>query len=222
MTLTKIKHHTEMFLQTFFFVDRCRYYHHCPARCLLYFHLSCFHSLTLSLSSLSLFSLSLRNAVANVQTLNLEGSAPLLPFPNFELLRAVGVGVEDTELYAGGETEATPDLFVELSSSVEVINMTSYQKALNDCLEKCTNLRAKTSVCAATIALYQICSLIQTLFSEILPFPPSRGEVAAKESPWYYTTVMMLADQRLCLQTLTKIMKEYVSASRSLDGESAE
>ena len=111
--------------------------------------------------------------------LGLESSAPLLPFPNFELIRSIGV--DDPEVFAGGETEATPDLFVDLTAQPQLNTMQDYLKTLDLCTERCINLRAKTAVCAATIALHQICALIQRTFMQVLPFPPCRGSVPSSK-----------------------------------------
>jgi hypothetical protein len=130
------------------------------------------------------------------------------------------MGVEDPEIYAGGETEATPDLFVDLTHLPKLTNMNDYLKVLKLCAERCLHLRAKTSVCAATIALHQICALIQQTFMETLPFPPSRGELPkTSTSLWYRTTEMGLSEQRECLKSLSQLMRHYVTASRSLDGD---
>lgn len=157
--------------------------------------------------------------------LGLENSAPLLPFPNFELIRTIGV--EDPEIYAGGETEATPDLFVELTHVPQMKNMKDYCKTLELCAERCVNLRAKTAVCAATIALHQICALISRTFMEVLPFPPARGtlppplptgstaattSVSSSSSLWFHTTFMVLPEQRACLKCLSQLMRAYVTA----------
>ena len=154
-----------------------------------------------------------------MKPLGLESSAPLLPYPNFELIRAIGVS--DPEIYAGGETSGTPDLFIDLTeSATNIFTMTEYNKKLELLNDRCISLRARSSVCAATIALHQICSLVQRTFSVVLPFPPNRGQIPTTTTNcWWHTTALSLSNQRDSLLLLLQIMKVYVMASRSLDGD---
>ena len=94
-------------------------------------------------------------------------------------------------------------------------NMKDYCKTLELCAERCVNLRAKTAVCAATIALHQICALISRTFMEVLPFPPARGTLPPPlptGSMWFHTTFMVLPEQRACLKCLSQLMRAYVTA----------
>jgi hypothetical protein len=88
-------------------------------------------------------------------------SAPLVPYAGFGLLAEDG----DTDRFAGGPTEASPELFVDLMPpAARPTTIEAVADEIAECLGRCNKLRAKTSVSAASIALHQICTLIEFTF----------------------------------------------------------
>jgi hypothetical protein len=147
--------------------------------------------------------------------LRMETSAPLLPFAGFELIAEQ----RDPEVFAGGETEATPDLFVDLTSFGTPQNLVEFSAVVRKTVVRCDRLRAKTSVSAATIALHQITALVERTFLELLPPPPPRGicPSQAKGNEMWGSFALTLKQQRETLADLLSLSKHYISAARSLN-----
>lgn len=91
--------------------------------------------------------------------------------------------------------------------------------ALVRCEVQCDRLRAKTSVSAVTVALHQICNLVEFLFTSVLPVPEPWSEelvAAARPGPWIPVAVS-LDDQTAVLRAIYRIAVHYVAAAKSVD-----
>jgi len=140
-------------------------------------------------------------------TISIPSSACLLGFNNFDLLNET----RDTEIFAGGPTEAVPQMFVDLlTPKTRSQDMQSLLKALEITHDQLERLRAKTSIAAASVSLHQICSAVEHLILSL----------DLDKISW--TTVLdSYENRRKCTGLLFGVATHYVSASMSLPCDTA-
>lgn len=146
--------------------------------------------------------------------LHMRMDAPLVPFPGFDLLH----NTDSTEQYAGDKQDSAPSLFVDLLEHGPKETFEEVAAALQRAEAQCDRLRAKTAVSAASIAMHQIASLVEDLFTRVLPVPePWSQELAdgAEVRPWIPREVS-LDTQRACLRALYRLGVQYVAAVKSV------
>lgn len=147
-------------------------------------------------------------------------------FEGFQLI----VDGSDRELKKGTVAEASPSLFVDLIVPFEKPqNMSEYAAVVLWCWDRCNNIRSKTGVSAASVALHQVCALVEHTFLTILrPPPPSQStgdSMGPRHSPWPAEGASLdidVATQRSCLQGLDGIASHYFAAVQSMDSDRAE
>ena len=113
----------------------------------------------------------------------------LCPFSHFDLLG----DSRSTNTLAGGPTEASPDIFVDLlpdskncSPSSSPPSLPALTKILKWTHAQCEKLRAKGALAGSSVCLHQICQLIEDIFSSAippldLPQQPTVGEQLEKK-----------------------------------------
>ena len=107
---------------------------------------------------------------------------------------------------------------------------------------RCDSLRAKTTVSAASIAVHQICALVEHTFTEVLPLPAPRhrASTTVHDCPWARDAIffesemhsegafmpgesladgqtLTLEEQKCCLRDLRDIAVHYSAAIKSCD-----
>jgi hypothetical protein len=137
------------------------------------------------------------------QNLNMQSSAPLLPFPHFELI--MDLGEKETQQFVGSNIKSLPNSFVDLMpSKILVTNMSDYQTVLKLCVSQCKSLSTLSTNKGGGVTyyyLYQTIALIQHTVMNVLPFPLPRNleevdDDVVLHSAWFHTTTMTLDEQR--------------------------
>jgi hypothetical protein len=126
------------------------------------------------------------SAAALAVPLRMTESVALEPFQGFDLAAAPTQEAKreggGTDSLAGGPTEAAPEMFVDLTDAGDgkARSFGEAARAIISLNERCDKLRAKASVSAASIAVNQICTLVEHTFMTVLPIPLPEG--AANEA----------------------------------------
>lgn len=146
--------------------------------------------------------------------LDMAMDARLVPHPGFDLLH----DTRNTDQFAGDPEDYAPKLFVDLA---EAGPKRTFEEVCSSILRaeiQTDRLRQKSSVSSPSVALHQICSLVEHLFTCVLPVPePWTEELAASgaTSPWIPTEISLTL-QRAVLRALNRVCVQYVAASKSL------
>ena len=121
------------------------------------------------------------SAAALAVPLRMTESVALEPFQGFDLAAAPTQEAKreggGTDSLAGGPTEAAPEMFVDLTDAGDgkARSFGEAARAIISLNERCDKLRAKASVSAASIAVNQICTLVEHTFMTVLPIPLPEG-----------------------------------------------
>lgn len=142
-------------------------------------------------------------------------SAPLRPFPGFDLL----VEERSTHRFAGGISEAVPELFVDLTDGGRATTFEQTVEAVQRAKVQCDKLRAKTSVSEASISMHQIIALVHHLTTVVLEVPqPWTPELAARDetSAWVPRS-LTISTQRSALSAIHAVFLHFVTAVKSVE-----
>lgn len=146
---------------------------------------------------------------------NFNPSTLFFPFSGFDLV-ADG---KDTSIFVGDQTEANPDMFVDLVEKHNPGNLSGIIQIILNCHDRCNRLRAKTGVAAPSVVLHQISVLIEETFTSVLPLPkPFRKE---NKECVYSSSSCTLQDQRNVLSSLVELAFHYVASTFSCQHDRA-
>eukprot|EP00658_Telonema_sp_P-2_P010324 TRINITY_DN13891_c0_g1_i1.p1 TRINITY_DN13891_c0_g1~~TRINITY_DN13891_c0_g1_i1.p1 ORF type:complete len:1462 (-),score=417.56 TRINITY_DN13891_c0_g1_i1:67-4452(-) len=136
-----------------------------------------------------------------------------------ELVQLPGLGSvvqqADVTPYKGQDTQVAPDLFVNMlkieSKDSGKDHYAHVAAVISNCLTCCKKIRDKAAVSSASIALHQVCALVERTFSVDIPIPdPATG---------FKSDGMMLEQQRASIRELLDISMQYVSACKSKNSD---
>lgn len=140
-------------------------------------------------------------------------SALLTPFPGFDLLDES----RSIEIFAGGATEAVPQMFVDLRNSEDQSSSSDIRDIFDvfgKCKDQLDRLRAKTSIAAASVSMHQICCTVEFLCTS-----------SSFSSSWHAWTFkegsMTSDDRRKGLSSIFSVAVHYVAACMSLPADRA-
>jgi len=127
---------------------------------------------------------------------------------------------EDTEKYAGYETDAPPDLFMDLTDpSTNITSLQELIQLFQTTVARCNSLRSKTSISAVSLSMFQTVTLIEHIFSSSwFPFP-SPWKVAPNVDCLWQSASITQQDQREGLKELFLISQHYLAALFSLQSD---
>ena len=144
----------------------------------------------------------------------MQMDARLVPHPGFDLLH----DMRNTDAFAGDPEDYAPKLFVDLAEAGPKTTFEDVSAAILRAEVQTDRLRQKSSVSSPSVALHQICSLVEHLFTTVLPVPtPWSEELAASgaANPWIPVEVSLTL-QRSVLRAINRVCVHYVAASKSL------
>ncbi len=146
--------------------------------------------------------------------LDMRMDARLEPLHGFDPLH----DTRATDAFAGAPEEVPSKLFVDLAESGPKRTFDDVSAALLRAEIQTDRLRQKTAVSSPSIALQQICSLVEYLFTTVLPVPlPWSPELAQAGQPSAWIPVeISLTHQRAVIRAINRISVHYVAAAKSL------
>lgn len=136
------------------------------------------------------------------------------PFKGFELL----FDDRSTDAYSGYETEAPPEMYVNLMDpKKKPTTFAEVLALLQLTVVRCSKLRSKVAVSSSSLVMYQAYSLVEHMVVSFLPLPSPD-----KEDPndlWRNAKITQ-QEQNQCLSTLYLLSQHYLSSSYSLTQDS--
>ena len=146
--------------------------------------------------------------------LDMRMDARLEPLHGFDPVH----DARSNDAFAGAPEEVPSKLFVDLAESAPKRTFDDVSAALLRAEIQTDRLRQKTAVSSPSIALQQICSLVEYLFTTVLPVPapwtPELAEAGAT-SAWVPVEIS-LTHQRAVVRAINRICVHYVAAAKSL------
>ena len=116
-----------------------------------------------------------------------------------------------------GKVETQLDnVFVNLYENYSKINtVVNVVDLLERSVQRCKGLQSKIATTSASIPLHQICTLIEHLFCETIPFPKPRNFYTKEDCIWTnpQNNSISLKDQRKGLNFLKQLANFYISSS---------
>lgn len=151
------------------------------------------------------------------QLTNFSGkpSTEFRPFKGFELL----LDNRHTDAYSGYETEAPPEMYVNLMDPKK--KPTTFKEVLDllqATITRCSKLRSKIAVSSSSLVMYQAYSLVEHFVVSFLPLPSA--DPNDLHDLWRAAKVTK-QEQHQCLLALYLLSQHYLTASFSLTQDSA-
>ena len=97
-----------------------------------------------------------------------EGTAALVPFGGFELLR----DQRSEHGFRGEKMQGSTQMFVDVSNTVEkASHWSEVAKIIVDCAQRCEALLGRSSSCSQSLVYHQVLALVEHTFLHVLPVP---------------------------------------------------
>jgi hypothetical protein len=136
------------------------------------------------------------------------------PFRGFDLL----YDTRSTDVYSGYETEAPPEMYVNLidpssppSSFKEAVEL------IQTTVVRCSKLRSKISVSSSSLVMYQAYSIVEHLVVCFLPLPSPDPKGA--NDIWRNARITR-QEQQACLSAIYLLSQHFLTSSFSLTQDS--